>query len=84
MLAPQGPELEGYCIYRELEKGIAIVDLYSAGNARELIGHIFRTMGGKPVIASHVFDTGAIKAYEELGFERHLKQYEMNRFRPAL
>jgi len=84
MLAPQGPELEGYCIYRELEKGIAVVDLYSAGNARELIGHIFRTMGGKAVIASHVFDPAAITAYEDLGFERHLKQNEMNRFRPAL
>jgi ribosomal protein S18 acetylase RimI-like enzyme len=84
MPGPQGSELEGYCIYRELEKGIAVVDLYSAGNARELIGYILRTTGGKPVIASHVFDKGAITAYEGLGFERHLMQFEMNRFRPAL
>ena len=79
MLAPQGPELEGYCIYRVFEKGIMIVDLYSANNARELVLQMFRIAEGKALYAHHVFDEAAITAYEDLGFERYLLQYEMSK-----
>jgi ribosomal protein S18 acetylase RimI-like enzyme len=78
-LRPQGAELEGYCIYRFFEKGIMIVDLYSAGNPRALVSQLVRMTGGKPVYAHHVFDESAVDAFEGLGFERYLMQHEMSK-----
>jgi len=80
MLAPQGPELEGYCIYRIFEKGIMIVDLYSANKTRELVLQMCRVAEGKVIYAHHVFDDAAIAAYEDLGFERYMMQHEMSKF----
>jgi hypothetical protein len=78
-MRPQGPELEGYCIYRFFEKGIMIVDLYSAGNPRALVSQLVRMTGGKPVYAHHVFDESAVNAFEGLDFERYLMQHEMSK-----
>jgi ribosomal protein S18 acetylase RimI-like enzyme len=80
MLAPQGPELEGYCIYRIFEKGIMILDLYSANNTRDLIVQMCRVAEGKALYAHHVYDEAAIAAYEDLGFERYLMQHELSKF----
>jgi ribosomal protein S18 acetylase RimI-like enzyme len=79
MLAPQGPELEGYCIYRVFEKGIMIVDLYSANKANELVKQMIRLSEGKAIYAHHVFDEAAIEAYDDLGFERYLIQHELSK-----
>jgi len=79
MLAPQGPELEGYCIYRAFEKGMMIVDLYSASNARELVLQLLRLSEGKALYAHHVFDEACVAAYEDLGFERYLLQHELSK-----
>jgi len=78
-LKPQGAELEGYCIYRFFEKGVMIVDLYSARNPGALVSQLIMMTGGKPVYAHHVFDEPAVNAFEGLGFERYLMQHEMSK-----
>jgi len=78
-LRPDGPELEGYCLYRELEKGIGIIDIYSTENARALIQRLIQISNGMPIIASHVFDPAVISAYDDLGFERYIMQQEMTK-----
>lgn len=84
MLGEQGQELDGYCIYREFEKGISVVDLYSASDPGGMISQLILMTGGRPVYAHHVFDETIARAYEAAGFESYLMQYEMNRYRTAV
>lgn len=74
---PHGPELEGYCIYQEKENEVLVLDIYSVGNSRDLLGHLLSSVGNKVVMAKNVFDAMSVMAYETMGFERWHVQHEM-------
>lgn len=77
-LTPQGPELEGYCVYRETDKGTSVIDLYSVANARELLRHLIAVTKKRPVVTLNIFDGPSVMAYESLCFERFATQHELH------